>query len=130
MKLKTFNRANSLMSKTDGTPTITVSKVGMITLSKTLCENLQLSPTDKTGGVFLHQDEENPRDWFIEKSENADAFKLRSCKNSAGLCFNSGPAAKALLKSIGQDCTCRFRVAALPIEDESTVYAIFTDVKQ
>lgn len=102
MKLKEFNSQNSSFVKT-GEPTISCNvKAGLMNLSIELVKIMKLSDDSR---ISIHQDEENPEDWYL--SDSKDGFKLRSdkkgSKGNAALSFNNTTTVKALAKSLNID---------------------------
>ncbi|MDR2913457.1 MAG: hypothetical protein LBV74_01245 [Tannerella sp.] len=74
MKLKTFDLSNS-KTVVLKEPTIRISRsAGLISFNKSVTELLAINNGQKI--VFV-QDEESPRDWFIKKATEPNAFLVR-----------------------------------------------------
>lgn len=96
LKLKQFNPENTIAVRS-GLPTINFVS-GCMTLSPSACELLQVKDGD---GIVFHQDENEPQDWYISKSNNG--FKLRPKTGTACLCTNSVGIKQSIFKSV--NCT-------------------------
>lgn len=94
MKLKEFNLDNAKFQHT-GKPSVRVNqKSGVISFSAEAADLIGL----KDGvGIFILQDEESTRDWYISVSTHEIAIPVRNKKT--GRCFNSTFLAKMILKS-------------------------------
>lgn len=127
MKIKTFNKTNSgMLSVKDLTPLITVNpKAGLISFSKGLTEKLKI--TDKSRVNFI-QDEEHPLNWYLEITQDPQAFALREHEKS--ISFNCTAITRELYRSCGLDIgsTYRLLVASEPekIDGARLGYAIIT----
>lgn len=125
MKLITFNTENTSKIKI-GKPTIRVSgKSGFIALSSTLTREAGFQDSR----ILFHQDEENPTDWYIEKTESESGFELRKLKDTDSVAFNNSEMARNILKSLGlgQRESVAITVATKTIDVEGTpMYAILT----
>ena len=89
LKIKTFDSVNRCGRESK--PKIRMGKSGYVYITKKASDMLELSIGDK---VSLHQDEENPRDWFISKDKNG--IKLRGKKEDGVLIFHLAQAVKKL----------------------------------
>lgn len=100
MKLKEFNKLNSSHYQ-GGKPTIRTHKSGMFSLSSTASERIGLNYGDK---VILHQNEEFPKDWYLEKTTDDKGFIMRGKGESEylkkSLCFASQAVRISILKSL------------------------------
>jgi len=110
MKLKSFTPQNSSFVRT-GKPTIHVSsETGAIYLNKSAKELLGLESGDQ---VLLHQDETNPKDWYITVEK--EGFVLRAYNNDRSLVFNSAKLAKSIVDSIEADGNGTMLIGAEPV---------------
>jgi hypothetical protein len=125
MNLNTYNSDN-LQQTSSGRSTIRFSRRGIISFSAKACEELSLKKGDK---ISVHQDEDNPADWYISiNSENG--WPLReNRKGSSGLKFNSAVMSATILDAF-EDLTERgytMRLSSEPIEiDGQVLYPIIT----
>jgi hypothetical protein len=128
MKLKEFSTSSTMVL--NGLPTVTFSKVGLITFSRVAVHGTGLEAGDKL--VFL-QDEENPGDWYMKRSTTLAGTVLRPGPGGA-LCCNFVEVARKVLESTREslagyqlsttpESRARFRVAT---RLENGMYAIIT----
>jgi hypothetical protein len=100
MKLKEFNVENTVSERYTPVqvPALGINvKSGLFRLNKAAAELIGAKVDEL---VVLHQDEEEPTDWYIEKVKEK-GFKLRFKDNvGSGLFFNSAPLAKAIADSV------------------------------
>lgn len=122
MKLQTFNSSN-MVTQRKGDATIAFSRKSANSLSKAAVERTGYEVGDQ---ISLHQDEENPEDWYISLGE--DGFTLRDSKGSGSLVFNNVAMANTLLDALGIDeDRCAFFIAGQATEiDEVKYWAILT----
>lgn len=99
MKLKEFTPGNCPTSRSySGTPTIGINvKTGLFRVSSVAKDIIGLKDGDQ---VILHQDDEDPINWYIEKVKDG-GFILRQ-KESTGqaLLFNNSTLAKHIAASV------------------------------
>jgi hypothetical protein len=120
MKLKEFNAENTTTLRGAGvnaTPKIGLNtKVGLFNFNKPACELMGLKKGDQ---IIIHQDEEDPENWFLEKVKQK-GFTLRDKENvTKGLLFNNTTLARAIGASVsftGQ--SGRILIAGKPTEFE------------
>ncbi len=116
MKIKTYNSLNRCGRETK--PKIRMGKTGYIYITKKVSAMMEISIGDK---VSLHQDEENPKDWFISKDENG--IILKGKKEEGVLIFHLTEA----VKKIFTECeitskSISFVVSQTPIELNNIKY--------
>lgn len=124
MKLKSFNAENSASAHKTGARVHINHSSGVFTLSDTAVNTIGLAAGDT---VELHQDEEQPKDWYITKSEKG--FKLRDKNKDAKgmLCFNNVSVARELLSSINIDGNASMLIATEATSlDGVELFAILT----
>lgn len=101
MKLKAFTQQNLPYMRRSLKPIIGISaKSGTLRINEAAVELMNLKVTDK---VVLHQDEEEPENWYLEIDKKCDyAFQLRySAKISPkGLIFQSTVLVKKIFQSV------------------------------
>lgn len=108
MKLKSYTIENAAgVIKGKATVHISISS-GVFSLSKEACKMMGIKIGDS---IEIHQDEDNPKDWYFEKSKKG--FTIWKSQN--GLKFNNSLSARELLKSIGKDCNVAIRISPEPI---------------
>jgi len=124
MKLKKFNRKDCSINRGDGFAYITLEKIGIIRLNRNAAELIGLSVGDKLNVI---NDEDNPRDWYIEKTTDDDGLIMRKHSDSGSICSNAKVITDEIRKSLGVETkTLRFRIAGKPAFDDSNIYAILT----
>lgn len=121
MKLKTFNAYNMQKGAKNFRPFITLNiKSGVITVNRGAAELMGIKQGD---GVQLHQDEDDPESWYIEKTKNG-GFNLRHNKSKTTLMFNNC----SLVREIFQSMEYHANKTKISIGEEITVgkQTIFT----
>lgn len=115
MKLKTFN-AETCIVKRNGKPTVGINfKMGLFRFNKECCELIGLKEGAK---VSLHQDEEEPTDWYLLVNDEK-GFETRRKENvTPGLLFNNS----SLAKQIAESTEYEGKSAALAIGKEAVKY--------
>ncbi len=92
MKLKCFD--TSVVGVVSARPYIRINgKTGLIGFNSTLTRNLNLSKGDR---VSFYQDESSPKDWYLARS--GDGFAVRMKEESSSL--NNVHTAKSLIESL------------------------------
>lgn len=123
MNLKTYGRqeANQRLV-TD--PGISYSRHGIWLLNRTLCEHMGLKHGDH---VCLHQDTDNPADWYIAK--DAAGIPVRRHTTGGALIFNSMVLRRAMMEAIGEAPESgRMLVADEPVvEGKQRLWPIITN---
>lgn len=120
MKLITYDVSCSNRSAT--MPIITVSpKSGYISFSRGACESMDLNKGDK---VLVHQDQDAPSNWFVEKTNKENGIKVRKPASSNGLMFSNSYLVKKILYSLGRTETTRIPVGSRP--DENGLWSLIT----
>lgn len=76
MKLKTYNR-NTGMARLSSDPCISFQRTGTWLLNRALCELMGVQAGDR---VSLHQDEEQPEDWYLSKDPQGIPLRKQSYK--------------------------------------------------
>lgn len=120
MQRKIWNKKTIPTSRLHG-PWISIQPgSGKISFTCELVDKLKLN---KAGIEFI-QDEEKPKEWYIEISNSPDAIKLREEKNNVWA-FQSTYLARTILDSLELDKgTYKIPVAIVPAE--KNLYAILT----
>ncbi|HLO59023.1 MAG TPA: hypothetical protein VK172_14900 [Lentimicrobium sp.] len=96
MKLKEFNKENS-MGVTPRAPFIRLNRgAGLITLNSGVKKLMNLKPGDK---VSFFQNDENAKDWYIGKSK--EGFEAWAKDDNTSLCLNNSLTVNELLNSTG-----------------------------
>lgn len=122
MNLTTFDASN-MVTQRKGDATIFIARSTACTLSKAA-----VAATGYGGGdlIALHQDNDNPEDWYISLAEQG--FELRAKDPSGSLAFNNAAMANTFLDALGiEEKSASFLIAGTPeIEDEVSYWAILT----
>ena len=128
MKLKSFNATNVRSARSQGRAINMNSKSGIISISAELASEMNVSDGDS---VEFHQDEDNPKDWFISKAiENG--FKCRLKKElSNSVMFNSTGMVRTFFKSIDFNETSGKMIVGkeitdLPADPSMPIWSIIT----
>ena len=131
MKAKVFNTANSgLISDKSRAALLTINyENGLLSFSVGFVNKVKLNSSTR---VAVIQDEERPKDWYIQTGSDEFGFPLR-VKDTA-LAFNNVTVARELLESCElidsstDSKTARFLLATEPINVEGfgKLYAIIT----
>jgi hypothetical protein len=124
MKLKTFNRKDCNMGANEKRPLIGFEKTGIIRLNRKLCEALNIEIGDK---INILQDQESPRDWYIELTKAEHGLVMRK-HNTGALCCNAKAIVAEIQRSLGVviNKSMNYRVSTQPAVDETNIYAIIT----
>lgn len=122
MKLVTFDTTN-MVSQRKGDACISISRQGFNSISKNAVERTGFAEGDK---IALHQDQENPEDWYMSLGE--DGFSLKASKDGGGLSFNSAAMSNAFLDALQiEENRVAFFIAGEPTTiDEVDFWAILT----
>lgn len=116
MKLKIYTR--DAASRMPGIPKIRVAKSGLITINPGAAERIGI----KLGDIIsLAQDEERPKDWYLNVNGDPAGYKCRVDKNKS-FAFNSVPITTTVLKSLGQDASISIAVGAESIEFDGKIF--------
>ena len=94
MKLKRFNQKTTA-SAPRGRATIRFNKSGAISISGVAVDLTGINSGDY---IEIVQDEQNPEDWYITKSDMNVGFKLRPGGKSGNSMANSAATCRAFLK--------------------------------
>lgn len=125
MKIKIYNEANS-KSVMMGKRTIRFNrKAGLISLSKAATETIGLKAGDK---VFVINDEERPKDWYVCKTDDENGFTVRTKEDTGSADFNCTSVVKHIFETLGiHDAAVGYLVAPESEEvDGMELYAIIT----
>lgn len=104
MKLKSFNPQSvpNLRAGSD-IPTVSLNySSGVMTFNKGACEFLKLKKGDQ---VVIHQDEEEPQDWYIQKVPEG-GFELRGKTTEEfplALAFNNATLIRQIIDSVAYE---------------------------
>jgi len=127
MKIKIHDRGQCLAP---GVPAITFTKYGTILLNEATNNLLDLDPGDS---VFIMQDEDNPRDFYISKSEDPDhpkGIKLRRFANmKGGLQSSFKELCRLINRTNGhlEKSTVKYQISKEPIQENGyTMFPIIT----
>jgi len=104
MKLKEYNSENTVTIKT-GKPTIRFNAKGLISIS--VAANDIIKAKDKSKCLF-HQDEERPKDWYLEMTEDNKGFTMKKTSNLKSPCLNIRAIVKNIGDSIGMNGSSSF----------------------
>lgn len=113
MKLKSFNAHNAASSKYSRLPSVNIGYTsGIIYFNESAKQLTNIKAGDK---IEFLQDEDNPKDWYLAKSENG--FEVRDKKKSKGVLVQSSKIVKELLHSIDVYKPATMRIAeAIPFD--------------
>lgn len=119
MKLKAFNQENIPVIRT-GKPTIRFfATAGLISISKAAALLMNL----KEGSLIeLCQNEDEPTDWYIHKTEEQSGFTLRGKTSSFCLTFNSTPLVVKVLSTLNIEKGASFLISKKPVIIDSEEY--------
>lgn len=127
MKIKIYDRGQCLAP---GVPTITLTKGGAILLNEAAEKLIDLKVGDS---IFILQDEDHPRDFFISKSEDPDdakAIKLRRYANmKGGLQTSFKELCRIINRTNGhlERSTVKYQISKEPIQENGyTMFPIIT----
>lgn len=99
MELQIYTTEDFPAMSRQGSPTIRFNaKSGVITISGLAAERIGLSPEDR---VLIANDKGKPKDWYLAKSPQSNAFKIRKAKSGSAVTFNNTGLCKKLLGSLG-----------------------------
>jgi hypothetical protein len=99
---------------------ISFEKKGIIRLNKFATDALLIKVNDR---INILQDEDNPRDWYIEKTTEEEGLVMRK-HNTGSVCCNSISIVSAFRKSHGFTGTISLRIATQMAFDDSGMHAI------
>ena len=122
MKLKKFNRKDC-HTRGLSYPAISIEKSGIVRLNRYAAEHLSLNIGDK---INLYQDEDKPKDWYIEKTTDDDGLIMRKHGDDGSLCCNASAISSKVKVALGMDKTMHIRIAGSPVEDGQGLFAILT----
>ncbi len=88
MKFKRYNETTFPKGATSGTPNISFSRSGTITLNSVAVNALQINAEER---IEFIQDEDNPEDWYILKSSDGGyTLRQQTEKTTAVMIQNKG----------------------------------------
>jgi hypothetical protein len=130
MNLKTFDK-KSVSHAQQIAPAISYSKAGAWTMNAALYTMLDLKAGD---GVCLHQDTDNPSDWYISKSDRGLVVRdHHSTQGRTMMMFNSMALKRTLTAALQKDTdndvpdSARMPVSEQPVKaGKEVLYAIIT----
>lgn len=124
MKLKKFNRSTQVSRGVCGMPYFAITRKGVIRINRKAQELLAVEAGDR---INIYNDEERPADWYLEKTPEDEGLIMRKSTGDGVVC-NSVSITNSIFKSlrIEKENSVSMRIAPNPIEDGSTIYAIFT----
>lgn len=115
MKLKTYNKENTIVTDS---PKISFRTKGIITLNKAASDLLEISFDDT---IEICQDQDSPRDWYINHNAGKTGFILRPTKNK-GVYFSCKQLSEAVLESLGFDKTISMLISKEKVQIGSLKY--------
>lgn len=118
MKLKEFSTRGRKALK--GIATITFSKSGCIGLNGSAVETMGVKSGDK---LIFFQDEENPRDWYIQVTQDKGAELRLGSGTSGGLYCNFAFVVQEVFKSMQLKDRAKFQIST---QVDNGMYAIIT----
>lgn len=107
MKLITFKREKKISRA--GSPAITFQKNGTIRFTVAACELIWIK---KNTAVFIHQDADMKRCFFIEKTTDENAFLCHPMQKTYG--FTARELAKKIQRMCGIDDTVSLKISTTP----------------
>ncbi len=130
MNLKQLNR-ETVKSIRRGKLSLMISKVGSFTFSKNAVKNLLLQDGDY---IELIQDVDNPKDFYLTKSNEKNGYKLRRYYSlNSAISFNSSAIASLIFKSLhisGKNAISCLISPEPIIENGNKIWAIITSSAQ
>lgn len=113
MKPKIYNRKRE-KNYMSFFPHLRITTQGRFFLNKRAANDLNLNKGDL---VNLVQDEENPRDWYLKKTDDEAGFPLSVQGKHRGVSFSSSTIRNVMFKSLGLPLlSTTFRISNKPIE--------------
>lgn len=111
MKLKTFDSSSKRLSQNLCVPTVTINAKGGIYFSDAFSKQVGLKKGDL---ILLHQDTDNRRDWYVEKTRSDTGIALREYKSIKSI--QSVHIAREIFKSnfVAGGKSIRFTVSVKP----------------
>lgn len=124
MNLKKYTRADCKYL-TRGKPTVRISKKGFVSFNKTAVQKLAFKPFEK---ILVIQDQQRPKDWYIQKTDDPDGFELRTYAKTS-MAMNAAKITNLMLDSLGLSSSTTFRMATEPtVNGDEEYYAILTKI--
>lgn len=119
MKLFIYNKENSIATTAKGgNRTVRINRSnGVIYLSRMLAKSLSFRGGEK---MIIANDEDNPKDWYLGKTNNENGFDLRDDKG--GVRFINKCLALKILDSAKVEANSTFLVAKEPINIDGVLY--------
>lgn len=114
MKLKKYNRKDCHMREA-GSATVRVSRTGTFAFSKKAIEAMGITEGTR---LNLLQDEDRPKDWYVEKTTDPEGLRVRKYKD--GMMAAGAAIARQLLTSLDVPADKKsmgFMLASEPIEE-------------
>lgn len=118
MKLKEFNPENCIPEKSGKSPMISMStKSGVFSFNRPACLLMGLKSGDH---VVMHQDEETPENWYLEKVGKGKGWEIRGkADENSALLFNNAKLAREIAGSVEfKKISGRMLVAGQPTKYE------------
>ena len=99
MALKTYNTLNVRRNRQPLAPCIMLyRKQGILMFNATAQELMKIKAGDH---VQFHQDEDDPSDWYVQKTKGKEGFKLRLTSRNNYLALNSSFMVQTIYDSVG-----------------------------
>lgn len=119
MKLFIYNKENSVSSVSrSGERTIRVNRSnGVVYISKALSEALGLKENEK---LLFANDEENPKDWYLCKTNDINGFSLKIDKS--GVRFMNKYLSTKILDSAKVEDSATFFVSKEPLSNNEVLF--------
>lgn len=119
MKLKSYNEKNSRLTK-EGECFMRINlNAGLFSFSRRACTVLGIEDHDR---IEIHQDEENPKDWYVEIASEGNGFPVRRKDNDkkGNATFNCSHIAHQIFNSIELEDqkSAGFNISETPVEFE------------
>jgi hypothetical protein len=98
MGLKTYNTLNVRRNRQPMTPCLMLyRKQGIIMFNSTAQELMKLKAGDH---VQFHQDEDEPSEWYVQKTKGKEGFRLRLTSRNNYLALNSSFMVQTIYDSV------------------------------
>lgn len=123
MKTKIWNTKNTAAITATGNWISIKPKSGTMGLSRDLCRSIGLKSATMINFI---QNEEKPREWFIEITKDPASFRLREHKVNKSCILQSIVLARAIFSSLGLDNETTYRIPISTTKDEHNRYPLIT----
>lgn len=119
MRLFIYNKENTISTYTrGGERTIRINRTnGVVYFSRILADMLKLKDNER---VVFANDEDNPKDWYLSKTNDENGFLVKNEKT--GVRFISTSLCNKILDSVKIQSNATFLVANKPINDNGATF--------